>query len=178
MATDYDNRRFPPQHQESQPGKEYLMKPLPQYNNPSYKPSNKLQVPQEILESSVSLNTILVFHILPFVMKGGTRDRRRFGDWEVCLPPLCYGGCKCSFHLCERLKGVEDIDASDTLKIINESKIKGSSDPIAIPADLKYSKNCKAVVDEVVAKYGHIDVLVNNLAVQYYVYSSTLEEIT
>ncbi|KAL8223564.1 hypothetical protein R6Q57_019039 [Mikania cordata] len=65
------------------------------------------------------------------------------------------------------VKGVEDIDANDTLKIINESKVKGSSDPIAIPADLKYSKNCKAVVDEVVAKYGHIDVLVNNIAVLF-----------
>ncbi|KAL8242801.1 hypothetical protein R6Q59_013103 [Mikania micrantha] len=76
------------------------------------------------------------------------------------------------------VKGVEDIDANDTLKIINESKVKGSSDPIAIPADLRYSKNCKDVVVKVVAKYRHIDVLVNNLAVQYYVYSSTLEEIT
>ncbi|KAI3814840.1 hypothetical protein L1987_14486 [Smallanthus sonchifolius] len=76
------------------------------------------------------------------------------------------------------VKGVEDIDANDTLKIINKSKVKGSSDPIAIPTDLRYSKNCKDVVDEVIAKYGRIDVLVNNPAVQYYVYSCTLEEIT
>ncbi|KAI3814841.1 hypothetical protein L1987_14487 [Smallanthus sonchifolius] len=76
------------------------------------------------------------------------------------------------------VKVVEDIDANDTLKIINKSKVKGSSDPIAIPSDLRYSKNCKDVVDEVIAKYGRIDVLVNNPAVQYYVYSCTLEEIT
>ncbi|KAJ0677329.1 putative short-chain dehydrogenase/reductase SDR, NAD(P)-binding domain superfamily [Helianthus annuus] len=76
------------------------------------------------------------------------------------------------------VKGVEDIDANDTLRIINESKVKGSGDPIAIPTDLRYSANCKDVVDEVIAKYGRIDVLVNNPAVQYYVYSYSLEEVT
>ncbi|KAJ0865339.1 putative short-chain dehydrogenase/reductase SDR, NAD(P)-binding domain superfamily [Helianthus annuus] len=43
------------------------------------------------------------------------------------------------------VKGVEDIDANDTLRIINESKVKGSGDPIAIPTDLRYSANCKDV---------------------------------
>lgn len=76
------------------------------------------------------------------------------------------------------VKGVEDIDAIDTLKIINESRVKGSGDPIAIPGDLRYNKNCKDVVDEVISKYGCIDVLVNSLAVQYYTNSYTLAEIT
>ncbi|MFS7992001.1 hypothetical protein Hanom_Chr12g01077191 [Helianthus anomalus] len=44
MRMDDDERRFPPQHQESQPGKEYLMNPLPQFSNPNYKPSGKLHV--------------------------------------------------------------------------------------------------------------------------------------
>jgi len=35
---------FPPQKQDTQPGKEYLMNPPPQYSSPDYKPSNKLQV--------------------------------------------------------------------------------------------------------------------------------------
>ncbi|PWA52981.1 glucose/ribitol dehydrogenase [Artemisia annua] len=76
------------------------------------------------------------------------------------------------------VKGDEDIDAKDTLDIINESKMEGSVDPIAIPADLRYDKNCKNVVDEVIAKYGGIDVLVNLPAVQYYTYSYSLDEIT
>lgn len=34
---------FPPQHQDTQPGKESDMYPLPQYDNPNYKGSGKLQ---------------------------------------------------------------------------------------------------------------------------------------
>ncbi|GKC00834.1 F-box domain containing protein, partial [Tanacetum coccineum] len=73
------------------------------------------------------------------------------------------------------VKGDEDIDAMETLKIIHDSKVSDSGDPIAIPTDLKYNKNCEKVVEEVVAKYGRIDILVNNAAIQY---ESSLEEIT
>nr|GEW20093.1 glucose and ribitol dehydrogenase-like [Tanacetum cinerariifolium] len=76
------------------------------------------------------------------------------------------------------VKGDEDIDAKETLDIINESKMEGTGDPIAIPTDLRYDKNCKNVVDEVIEKFGQMDVLVNLPAVQYYTYSYTLEEIT
>ena len=76
------------------------------------------------------------------------------------------------------VKPDEDIDAKDTLDIINESKMEGSGDPIAIPTDLRYDKNCKNVVDEVIEKYGRMDILVNLPAVQYYTNSYTLEEIT
>ncbi|KAL7597358.1 hypothetical protein Lser_V15G29850 [Lactuca serriola] len=74
------------------------------------------------------------------------------------------------------VKGVEDIDAKYTLEMINDSKMSYAGDPIAIPADLRYDKQCKKVVDEVVSKYGRIDVLVNNAAVQYATY--TLDNIT
>lgn len=37
-------QKFPPQKQNTQPGKEHVMDPLPQFTNPDYKPSNKLQV--------------------------------------------------------------------------------------------------------------------------------------
>ncbi|KVH87522.1 hypothetical protein Ccrd_025217 [Cynara cardunculus var. scolymus] len=74
------------------------------------------------------------------------------------------------------VKGDEDIDAADTLKIIKEAKTSESSDPTAIPTDLRYNQNCQDVVDDVIAKYGHIDVLINNPAVQYPLYS--LEDIT
>ncbi|KAK1414168.1 hypothetical protein QVD17_29909 [Tagetes erecta] len=144
-------RRFPPQHQESQPGKEYLMKPLPQFSNPNYKASSKLHGKVALVTGGDSgIGRSVCYH---FAMEGAT-------------VAFTY------------VKSVEDIDAHDTLKIINESKGEGSSDPIAIPTDLKYSKNCKNVVDEVIAKYGRIDVLVNQPAVQYYVDSYTLEEIT
>ena len=37
-------RKFPPQKQDTQPGKEHVMDPTPQFTSPDYKPSNKLQV--------------------------------------------------------------------------------------------------------------------------------------
>ncbi|MFS7992006.1 putative short-chain dehydrogenase/reductase SDR, NAD(P)-binding domain superfamily [Helianthus anomalus] len=151
MLMDDGERRFPPQYQDSQPGKEYLMNPLPQFSNPNYKPSGKLH-------GKVALVT------------GGDSGIGRSVCYHFALE-----GATVAFTY---VKDVEDIDANDTLKIINESRVKGSGDPIAIPTDLRYDKNCKDVVDEVIAKYGCIDILVNNPAIQYYVYSYTLEEIT
>ncbi|KAK1414166.1 hypothetical protein QVD17_29907 [Tagetes erecta] len=149
--TGEDERRFPPQHQESQPGKEYLMNPKPQFSNPNYKPSGKLHGKVALVTGGDSgIGRSVCYH---FAMEGAT-------------VAFTY------------VKGVEEIDADDTLKIIKESKGEGSCDPIAIPTDLRYSKNCKDVVDEVIATYGRIDILVNHPAMQYYVYSYTLEEIT
>ena len=73
------------------------------------------------------------------------------------------------------VNGIEDIDAADTLKIIKDAKVSDASDPIAISTDLKYYKNCEKVVEEVIAKYGRIDILVNNASVDY---ESSLDEIT
>jgi len=36
--------KFPPQTQQTQPGKEHVMEPLPQTINPDHKPTNKLRV--------------------------------------------------------------------------------------------------------------------------------------
>ena len=65
------------------------------------------------------------------------------------------------------VKGHEEKDAQDTLRMIKEVKTSDSKDPISIAADLGYDENCKRVVDEVVNAYGHIDILVNNCAEQY-----------
>ncbi|KAJ0488398.1 putative short-chain dehydrogenase/reductase SDR, NAD(P)-binding domain superfamily [Helianthus annuus] len=151
MLMDEGERRFPPQYQDSQPGKEYLMNPLPQFSNPNYKPSGKLH-------GKVALVT------------GGDSGIGRSVCYHFALE-----GATVAFTY---VKNVEDIDANDMLKITNESRVKGSGDPIAIPTDLRYDKNCKDVVDDVIAKYGRIDILVNSPAMQYYVYSYSLEEIT
>ncbi|KAJ9538376.1 hypothetical protein OSB04_031109 [Centaurea solstitialis] len=141
--------RFPPQNQDTQPGKEYPMNPLPQFSDPNYKASGKLH-------GKVALVT------------GGDSGIGR----AVCYD-FAKEGATIAFTY---VKGDEDIDANDTLKIIKEAKTSDSCDPIAIPADLKYSKNCENVVDEVIAKYGRIDILINNPAVQYT--TDSLEEIT
>ncbi|CAI9265751.1 unnamed protein product [Lactuca saligna] len=140
MRREEGERRFPPQHQDGQPGKEYLMDPLPIFSDPNYQPTNKLK-------GKVAL-----------VIGGDSGIGRS----------VCYffsrEGATIAFTY---VKGVEDIDAKYTLEIINDSKMSYAGDPIAIHTDVRYDKNCKKVVDEVVAKYGNIDILVNNAAVQH-----------
>nr|KYP37718.1 Glucose and ribitol dehydrogenase isogeny 1 [Cajanus cajan] len=139
---------FPPQKQDTQPGKEYLMNPPPQYNNPQYKPSNKLQGKIAIVTGGDSGIGRAVSNL--FSLEGAT-------------------------VIFTYVKGQEDIDARDTLEIIRKAKTKDAKDPMAIPVDLGYEENCKKVVNQVVNAYGHIDILVNNAAEQYE--SDSLEEI-
>ncbi|EOY11364.1 NAD(P)-binding Rossmann-fold superfamily protein [Theobroma cacao] len=42
-------QQFPPQKQSTQPGKEHVMNPIPQFTSPDYKPSNKFQLLEVIL---------------------------------------------------------------------------------------------------------------------------------
>jgi len=37
-------QKIPPQKQDTLPGKEHVMNPIPQFTCPDYKPANKLQV--------------------------------------------------------------------------------------------------------------------------------------
>ncbi|CAN0886905.1 Glucose and ribitol dehydrogenase [Linum grandiflorum] len=141
--------KFPPQHQPEQPGKEYLMHPLPQPLNPLYKPSNKLL-------GKVALVT------------GGDSGIGR----SVCLH-FAMEGATVGFTY---VNGVEDIDKNETIRWIKKLKQPCAKDPIAISADLGYESECHRVVEEFVHEYGTIDILVNNAAVQYYTYS--IEDIT
>jgi len=68
------------------------------------------------------------------------------------------------------VKNAEEKDAEDTINLLKGYKTDGAvGDPIAIPCDLGFDEECKKVVDEVVKKYGRIDVLVNNAAEQHVV---------
>lgn len=74
------------------------------------------------------------------------------------------------------VKGVEDRDKDDTLKMLLEAKTNDAQEPLAIAADIGYDENCKQVVELVVKEYGRIDVLVNNAAEQHL--KNSIEEIT
>ncbi|XVF41946.1 hypothetical protein PTKIN_Ptkin01aG0321500 [Pterospermum kingtungense] len=148
MASDGQQQQFPPQMQHTQPGKEHVMNPTPQFINPYYNPSNKLQ-------GKVALVT------------GGDSGIGR----AVCLSFVREGATVAFTYV----KFQEDKDAEDTLEILRKYKTPDAKDPIAISAELGFDKNCEKVVDEVVDAYGKIDVLVNNAAEQHK--ASTVEEI-
>ncbi|KAG6590389.1 NADPH-dependent aldehyde reductase 1, chloroplastic [Cucurbita argyrosperma subsp. argyrosperma] len=141
--------QFPPQHQPTQPGIEYIMVPRPQFSTSEYKPSNKLV-------NKVALVT------------GGDSGIGR----SVCY---CFAleGATVAFTY---VKGQEDRDAADTLQILRECRTAEGKQPVAmaVAADLGFDKECKRVVEEVVAAFGRVDILVNGAAEQY---TGTVEEI-
>ncbi|XP_045815824.1 NADPH-dependent aldehyde reductase 1, chloroplastic-like [Trifolium pratense] len=147
--TNNNESKFPPQSQKTQPGKEHIMEPLPQTINPVHKPSNKLR-------GKVALVT------------GGDSGIGR----AVCLI-FAKEGATVTFTY---VKGVEDRDKDDTLKMLLEAKTSDAQEPLAIAADIGYDEDCKQVVEFVVKEYGHIDILVNNAAEQHL--KNSIEDIT
>ncbi|KAI3448627.1 hypothetical protein Pfo_005292 [Paulownia fortunei] len=141
-------QQFPPQKQDTQPGKEHLMDPTPRATTQEYKPSNKLV-------GKVALVT------------GGDSGIGRAVSHCFALE-----GASVAFTY---VKGQEDKDATDTLGMLMKAKHADAKDPMAVPTDLGYDENCKRVVEEVVNVYGRIDILVNNAAEQYK--ESSVEEI-
>ncbi|GLU08835.1 hypothetical protein SLE2022_257200 [Rubroshorea leprosula] len=121
MAT--DSYKFPPQKQDSQPGKEHVMNPRPQPFNPEYKPSNKLQ-------GMVALVT------------GGDYGIGR----GLCIY-FAKEGAKVAFTY---VKDHEEKDMDETWQMLMEAKTPDARAPMAITADIGYEENCKKVVEEVV----------------------------
>eukprot|EP01018_Ginkgo_biloba_P000487 Gb_04500 [translate_table: standard] len=129
---------FPLQHQDTQPGLEYLMVPRPVSVSPTYRPADKLK-------GKVALVT------------GGDSGIGR----AVCYHFALEGATVAFTYVSPR----EDVDANETLEKLNEYKNPDAKMPMKIPVeDLGYDENCKKVVDDVVQAYGSIDILVNNAA--------------
>ncbi|CAA6654147.1 unnamed protein product [Spirodela intermedia] len=138
MAT--GEQSFPPQTQEKQPGKEHLMEPSPQAAAGDYKPAHKLR-------GKVALVT------------GGDSGIGRAVCYYFALE-----GATVAFTY---VKNQEDKDAADTLQMLRQATVEETRGPIAIAADLGYEDACKKAVDDVVAAFGRVDVLVNNAAEQH-----------
>uniref|UniRef100_J3M3U5 Uncharacterized protein n=1 Tax=Oryza brachyantha TaxID=4533 RepID=J3M3U5_ORYBR len=110
------SQQFPPQQQESQPGKEHAMDPRPEAIIQNYKPAKKLQ-------DKVAIVT------------GGDSGIGR----AVCL---CFAleGATVAFTY---VKGQEEKDAEETLRALRDIRVRtgGAREPMAIPADLGYEEN-------------------------------------
>ena len=133
----------PEQSQDVEPGMEYLMKPLPIFDNPNYIGSGKLK-------NKVALIT------------GGDS-----GLGRACSIAYIKEGAKVVIVYLNETK-----DALDTKKYINSL----GGECLLIKSDIRNHENCKRIVEEVIKKYGKIDILVNNSGVQYQ--QDKLENIT
>lgn len=93
------------------------------------------------------------------------------------------GKAVCNFYALEGatvaftyVKGREDKDADDTLRMLHEVKTKEAKEPIMIATDLGFEEHCKRTVEEVVNAFGRIDVLVNGAAEQHEVSIEDIDE--
>jgi NAD(P)-dependent dehydrogenase (short-subunit alcohol dehydrogenase family) len=125
----------PAQHQLKQPGKEYKMKPEPEFYRDSYKPAGKLT-------GKVALIT------------GGDSGIGR----AVAVHYAAEGAKVAIIYLNEKK------DAGDTLQFI-DAMFSGES--MAIQCDIRNEKKCMAAVEKVKKKFGPVNILVNNAAVQF-----------
>ncbi|UJF34093.1 SDR family oxidoreductase [Paenibacillus hexagrammi] len=125
---------FPPQHQDQQPGLEYLMTPQPIFENPSYKGSGKLSGRVAIItggDSGIGRATAIAF------AKEGA---------DVVIAYL-----------------YEQEDAHVTAARIQE--LGRRCLPLCL--DLQSKAACSSVVKQTMAAFGRLDILVNNIGVQY-----------
>lgn len=123
---------FPPQHQDNQPGFEYVMKPLP---------VSECEKTQRKLEGKAALIT------------GGDSGIGRAAAYDFVKE-----GAEVAIVYYD-----EEVDAGDTAKRIREL----GGNPLLIHGDLKDPMFAKYCVDKTVERFGHLDILVNNHAVQF-----------
>ncbi|ULL15021.1 SDR family NAD(P)-dependent oxidoreductase [Paenibacillus sp. H1-7] len=125
---------FPPQHQNQQPGLEYLMNPRPLFENPEYKGSGKLANKVAIVtggDSGIGRATSIAF------AKEGA---------DVVIVYL-----------------YEVPDADETKQRIEQLGRRC----LAIKTDLRHKSQSAQVVSQTLQAFGKLDVLVNNIGVQY-----------
>jgi NAD(P)-dependent dehydrogenase (short-subunit alcohol dehydrogenase family) len=125
---------FPEQTQKEQPGKEYKMKPQPEFEGEDYKACGKLKGKKALItggDSGIG-RSVAVF----FAKEGA----------DICI--VYYN---------------EHKDARKTKKFVEET----GRNCLLISGDITDEKFCKNSVDKAYKKFGRLDIVVNNAAVQY-----------
>lgn len=138
-------RQFPIQNQSVHPGVESEMNPLPIYELPEYINDGKR------LKDKVAIIT------------GGDSGIGR----AVALAYAREGAKVCIIYLTDK----EDIDANKTKELIE----KIGAEVLVLKGDISKIEFCNESVQKVIGKWGKLDILVNNAAVQHD--SKTLDDI-
>lgn len=125
---------FPPQHQDKQPGLEYIMVPRPISENPYANYSKKLKDKVAIITGGDS------------------------GIGRAIAYAYAHEGADIVIAYLD-----EHIDAKETQQHILET----GQDCILVPGDLSNKDQCAEVVRRTLNRFGQIDILVNNHAVQF-----------
>ncbi len=134
---------FPAQHQQSQPGSQQRMNPIPVTVSPTYKPAGKLA-------GKVALVT------------GGDS-----GIGQAAAVAFAREGADVAVVFLK-----ERSDAGDTQKLIEQQGRKC----LLIDCDLRNETAAKAAIDKAIGTFTKLDVLVNNIAVQFP--QNSIEDIT
>jgi NAD(P)-dependent dehydrogenase (short-subunit alcohol dehydrogenase family) len=135
--------QFPEQHQNTQPGSQQQMNPIPVTEDKSYQGSGKLNGTVAII--TVADSGIGQAAAVAFAKEGADIVAAFYSEQE---------------------------DADETVKMIKAVGRKC----ILVKCDLKQEPSSKQVVDTALQQFGHIDILVNNIAVQFP--QNSLEDIT
>ncbi|MBG9795226.1 dehydrogenase [Paenibacillus dendritiformis] len=125
---------FPPQHQNQQPGLEYVMCPRPIAENPNYAGSGKLR------DRAV-------------LITGGDSGIGR----AVAIACAKEGAAVAFAYL------YEEADAQETRARIEQL----GGNVLAMKADLRSRAACCDIVEQTLRRFGRLDVLINNIGVQY-----------
>ena len=126
--------KLPEQNQESQPGKEFKMQPLPEVIRQGYTGSEKLKDKTALITGGDSgIGRAVAVH---FAREGA----------NIAIVYL-----------------EEDKDAHETKKMIEAE----NRECLVLKGDLKDKGFCSELVENTIDKFGSIDILVNNAAVQF-----------
>jgi NAD(P)-dependent dehydrogenase (short-subunit alcohol dehydrogenase family) len=100
-----------------------------------------------------------------------TGSGRQAGIGEAIVMRLAEEGCNIVISDIGKAKGsefsAEHIGATDEMEAIaTDARAKGAK-VICVPCDVRSEADCKNLVDQAIAAFGHVDILVNNAGVGY-----------
>lgn len=158
MTDDVETPELPPQHQNVQPGSQRAMYPKPISVNPKYRPAGKLEGMKAFITGGDSgIGRSVALH---YILEGA--------DVAIGCHPSELGDAIDTKHACQHYQDqIEDPPAY---------RRPSEPDFIIFPGDLGIQAECVRFIKAVFERFGHLDILVLNAAMQH-VDTEGIEEI-